>query len=112
MKFARAPELEAPGSEGNPGVKITAKAGKVPPCMDYYIGLCPAPCLLTKESIETHQNNVENLKRFLRGQMSEVVEDLRTKMMEKAKLLEFEEATKIKDQITAIGVLGERQIAR
>ncbi len=91
---------------------ITAKAGRTPPCMDYYIGLCPAPCLLTKETLGAHKENVEAMKKFLRGQMSEVVEGLKEKMLKRAKALEFEEAQKIKEQIESIGVLGERQVAR
>lgn len=50
----------------NSTVQITAKAGKTPPCMDYYIGICPAPCLLTKEALEEHRENIERLKKFLR----------------------------------------------
>lgn len=91
---------------------ITAKAGRTPPCMDYYIDLCPAPCLLKRETLDAHVENVEAMKKFLRGQMSEVVEGLREKMMAKAKALQFEEAQKIKEQIESIGVLGERQVAR
>lgn len=53
---------------------ITAKAGRTPPCMDYYIGLCPAPCLLEDATLTAHKDNVEAMKKFLRGQMSEVVE--------------------------------------
>lgn len=44
--------------------------------------------------------------------MSEVVENLRSKMMSHAKKLEFEEAEKVKVQVEAIGHLGEKQIAR
>ncbi len=91
---------------------ITAKAGKTPPCMDYYIGLCPAPCLLTDSSISEHAGSVESLKKFLRGQMSEVVNNLKAQMAERAQKLEFEEAGKIKSQLEAISVLAERQIAR
>ena len=106
MKFANS------NTESDSGVIITSKAGKTPPCIDYYIGLCPAPCLLTEESLTTHHNNVDGLKKFLRGQMSEVVTHLREQMMERASHQEFEEAGKIKSQLEAISVLAERQIAR
>jgi excinuclease ABC subunit C len=91
---------------------ILAKAGKVPPCMDYYIGLCPAPCLLEQDKIQAHSQNVEALKKFLRGQMGEVLTELRETMMKRAKDQQFEEAQKIKEQIEAIGMLGQKQIAR
>ena len=47
-------------------LEITDKAGRTPPCMDYYIGLCPAPCLLDEEKVSEHSENVERMKRFLR----------------------------------------------
>lgn len=96
----------------NKQVSILAKAGKTPPCMDYYIGLCPAPCLLESSKIETHQTNLDQMKKFLRGQMSEVIGELKEKMMTKAKNLEFEEAGKIKNQIESIEILGQKQVAR
>lgn len=80
--------------------------------MDYYIGLCPAPCVLEKEKLTAHATNVESLKKFLRGQMGEVIAELREKMMARAKVLEFEEAGKIKEQIEALEMLSERQVAR
>ncbi len=50
---------------GNSDVKIVSKAGRTPPCMDYYIGICPAPCLLKKECLDAHAENVGRLERFL-----------------------------------------------
>jgi excinuclease UvrABC nuclease subunit len=44
--------------------------------------------------------------------MSEVITELREKMMMRAKNLEFEEAGKIKSQIESIEILKHRQIAR
>lgn len=52
-------------SENAANVRITNKAGRTPPCMDYYIGICPAPCLLKKETLEEHSNNVAKLEKFL-----------------------------------------------
>ncbi len=46
-------------------VRITNKAGRTPPCMDYYIGICPAPCLLKKETLDEHSENVAKLEKFL-----------------------------------------------
>lgn len=50
---------------GNSDVKIVSKAGRTPPCMDYFIGICPAPCLLKKECLDAHAGNVAKLERFL-----------------------------------------------
>lgn len=93
-------------------IEITDRAGRGIPCMDYYIGICPAPCLLSEKNISEHNQNLKNLENFLNGQTHTVVENLRTKMLEYAKAQEFEKAQKIKEEIAAIEVLTERQIAR
>lgn len=80
--------------------------------MDYYIGICPAPCLLKQENLAEHAENVEKLSRFLAGERSEVIESLESEMKERAKNLEFEEAQKIKDRLAAVRALSEKQIAR
>lgn len=46
-------------------IALSDKAGKTIPCMDYYIGICPAPCLLEKEKIEKHNSNIDNVRLFL-----------------------------------------------
>lgn len=93
-------------------ITIWNKAGKSIPCLDYSIGLCPAPCLLEAENIKIYEENISSLKQFLSGKSLAVIENLRGKMQEKAKKLEFEEAQKIKLQIEQIEKLGTKQIAR
>lgn len=91
---------------------ITAKAGKVPPCLDYHIGLCPAPCLLTDKALNEHKENVERLKAFLKGKSQGLIENLTSKMNALAQEKRFEEAAKIRDQITSLQGLSEKQVAR
>ncbi len=80
--------------------------------MDYYIGLCPAPCLLQEKNLSEHTEHIESLKDFLRGNDTKIIQTLETKMHEHAKNLEFEDAAKIKSQIEAIRTLSEKQLAR
>lgn len=93
-------------------ISIGNRAGRSIPCLDYSIGLCPAPCLLVEEKIKTYGDNIVSLKQFLSGKSLAVIEELRRKMQEKAKKLEFEEAQKLKLQIEQIEKLGTKQIAR
>lgn len=93
-------------------ISIGNKAGRSIPCLDYSIGLCPAPCLLTPEKIQKYQENITSLKQFLSGKSLAVIEELRTRMQKRAKKLEFEEAQKLKLQIEQIEKLGTKQIAR
>lgn len=93
-------------------LSIGNKAGRSIPCLDYSIGLCPAPCLLEDQKIKIYGDNIASLKQFLSGKSLSVIEDLRTKMQEKARKLEFEEAQKIKLRLEQIEKLGTKQIAR
>lgn len=102
MKFAKIGE----------NLQITDKAGRGIPCMDYYIDICPAPCLLKDKNITEHEENIANFEKFLQGNTSEIIEGLKAKMMNFAKNLEFEKAAKMKEEIAAIETLGERQIVR
>lgn len=93
-------------------IEITDKAGRGIPCMDYYIGICPGPCLLDEKKITEHEENIKNFSKFLRGNTAEVMEILKSKMMFFAKNLEFEKAAKLKEEMAAIETLTEKQIAR
>ncbi len=73
-------------------IEIMDKAGRGIPCMDYYIGICPAPCLLQSQNIENHKQNIKNLENFLGGNTGEVIAMLTEKMMNFAKKQEFEKA--------------------
>jgi len=62
--------------------------------------------------MKIYEDNITSLKQFLSGKSLAVIENLRGKMQEKAKKLEFEEAQKIKLQIEQIEKLGTKQISR
>ena len=47
-------------------ITITDRAGRTPPCMDYYIGICPGPCLLDPNKIQEHTDNIDRMQAFLR----------------------------------------------
>ena len=91
---------------------ITDKAGKTIPCMDYYIGICPAPCMLDEAKIAKYTQNMNQAKAFLSGESSSVFADLENEMREKAKNQEFEKAQEIKMTIEALCGLHERQKVR
>ncbi len=94
------------------GISITDKAGKTAPCMDYYIWLCPAPCLLKEKNLDEHAENIAKLREFLEWKDGWLIRSLQEKMQEYAKNLEFEKAAKVKAEIEAINVLRQKQLAR
>lgn len=98
------------GDERN--IYITDKAGKTIPCMDYYIWICPWPCLLKEKNISDHSNNLQSARSFLSWNGGEVFGNLELQMRNKAKNLEFEDAQKIKDTISLLRSLYEKQSVR
>lgn len=96
----------------NEGLTITDKAGRGIPCIDYYIGLCPWPCLLKNENILLHEKNVDLLRNFLKGDIHKTIERLEVEMREKSKEMKFEEAAKIRDTLISLRNLHEKQNVR
>lgn len=80
--------------------------------MDYYIGLCPAPCMLHNTKIDEHSQHIDQVKLFLSGESGSVFSDLDSEMRERASNQEFEKAQEIKDTIVALKGLHERQSVR
>jgi excinuclease ABC subunit C len=86
----------------NTDIQITDKAGKTLPCMDYYIGLCPAPCMLHESKIDEHRDNIARVGAFLSGESSTVFSDLEDTMRQYASDHEFEKAQEVKETIIAL----------
>ena len=80
--------------------------------MDYYIGLCPAPCLLENEKLTTHAQHIDRVRSFLKGESATVFAELESEMYASAKELDFEKAQETKGLIEALHALHERQRVR
>ncbi len=77
-------------------------------CLDWHIGLCSAPCI-RKITDEEYRESVNEAILFLEGKRSKLLEDLKKKMEEYAKNLEFERAMVLRDEIKEIERILERQ---
>lgn len=78
------------------------------PCLNYHIKLCTAPCT-GKVKFADYNESVEQALAFLKGGSSNSVKDLTKKMEEAAENLEFERAARIRDKISAIKKMGDKQ---
>ena len=71
--------------------------GHYRPCLEYHIGNCKAPCD-GSISENDYRQMIQNIKRVIKGNIQEVLKDMKAQMMDHASRLEFEQAQVIKDK--------------
>jgi excinuclease ABC subunit C len=78
------------------------------PCLYAHIEKCAAPCVAAVERDE-YDSLVNELLLFLDGETAPVLDRLDKQMHEEADALEFERAARLRDQITSVRKVIERQ---
>ena len=78
------------------------------PCLEYHIKRCLAPCA-GKISPEDYQAMIKSVCLFLEGRSESVAQQITEQMEEAAENFEFELAAKLRDQLTAVAKIGEKQ---
>ena len=68
------------------------------PCMKHQIGLCGAPCA-GLQSHEEYMATVESIRRLLKGDFGDLLDDLKERMYALADEMRFEEAEAVKHKI-------------
>ena len=71
--------------------------GHYRPCLEYHVGNCKAPCDGSIDE-EEYRTMILNIKRVIKGNIHEVLKDMKAQMMNHASRLEFEQAQVIKDK--------------
>lgn len=78
-------------------------------CLYYHLGQCLAPCV-NDISPKVYEGMIHDIKHFLKGDgYKEVIRELEGYMNESAEKMEFERAAELRDQITAIKGVMEKQ---
>ena len=75
-------------------------------CLYYRLSLCPAPCA-GKISHRKYREIINNIVMFLDSRYEELLKHLAARMQEASLLQRFEEASKIRDQINALSIIGQ-----
>ncbi|MBN2880851.1 excinuclease ABC subunit C [Candidatus Woesearchaeota archaeon] len=83
--------------------KLPSKA-----CLRYHIGICSAPCI-TEISLQSYLEDVASAKKVLNGNTKELIVELTSKMKSFSNSGEFEQALKLRNQITALENLSSKQ---
>ena len=68
------------------------------PCMKHQIGLCGAPCA-GLQSKEEYLHTIDNIRRILKGDFGDILDDLKARMFSMSEQQRYEEAESIKRKI-------------
>lgn len=79
------------------------------PCLEYHIQRCWGPCAQGLVTEEAYARAAADVKAFLGGRRQELVRDLRERMLQSAEALEFEKAASLRDLMTTVTELTEKQ---
>lgn len=71
------------------------------PCLKYFMKMCPGPCTY-KEIFNDYNNQIEKVKKLLRGKEKEVLDLLKKDMEIAAENMEFEKAIALREQIKEV----------
>lgn len=74
------------------------EAGKYKVCLEYHLGNCKGPCEGLQTETDYHQN-IASIKEILKGNFKESLSQFKHQMKELAKVMEFEQAQRIKEKI-------------
>ena len=77
------------------------------PCLLHAIRRCTAPCA-DRIPKERYAADVDALRKFLSGKREELIADLRSRMTEASKRLDYERAAELRDQAKALEGLSKR----
>jgi len=87
--------------------KCETMKGKV--CLNYHIKQCAAPCE-EKIGSAAYREIVSEVRLFLEGRKSELIQALSEKMAKASRDERFEEAVRYRDRIEALGALAKNKI--
>jgi excinuclease ABC subunit C len=92
-----------------PSCKVDLTRYHPRPCLQYYIKRCLGPCVRELTTPEIYTEAVRDVKLFLEGRQTDLVKSLRERMTEAAAAQEFERAAKVRDLISTVEQLQEKQ---
>jgi len=77
-------------------------------CIRYDIGICSAPCI-NRITREEYFADIKKAELILKGKTREVIKDLEKNMQKYSQKQNFEEALKVREQISSLEYLKEKQ---
>jgi excinuclease ABC subunit C len=92
-----------------PSCKVDLTRFHPKPCLQYHIHRCLGPCVEGLTTIEEFSGAVRDVKLFLEGRHTDLVRGLRTRMDAAAEEMRFEEAASLRDLLSTVEEIEQRQ---
>jgi excinuclease ABC subunit C len=92
-----------------PSCKVDLSRRHAQPCLQYHIHRCLGPCVEGLTTVEEHAAAVKNARLFLDGRLRDLTGELRARMEQAAEELRFEEAASLRDLVSTVEEIEQRQ---
>src|SRR6266404_2032034 len=92
-----------------PSCKVDLTRFHPKPCLQYHIHRCLGPCVQGLTTDEAYAGAVRDVRSFLEGRHSDLARELRARMEAAAEATRFEEAASLRDLISTVEEMEERQ---
>lgn len=92
-----------------PSCKVDLSRRHAQPCLQYHIHRCLGPCVEGLTTLEEHAAAVKNARLFLDGRLRDLTGELRVRMEQAAAELRFEEAASLRDLVSTVEEIEQRQ---
>jgi excinuclease ABC subunit C len=92
-----------------PSCKVDLTRYHPKPCLEYHIHRCYGPCVQGLVTDETYATAVRDVRHFLEGRHSDLARDLRHRMAAASQEMRFEEAASLRDLLSTVEEIEERQ---
>ncbi len=79
------------------------------PCLQYYIHRCLGPCVQELTTPEAYKQAVNDVRLFLEGRHADLSRSLHARMQEAAVAQEYERAAKLRDLISTVEQVSDKQ---
>jgi excinuclease ABC subunit C len=92
-----------------PSCKVDLTRYHPKPCLQYHIHRCLGPCVQGLTTDEAYAGAVKNVKLFLEGRHADLAAGLRKRMQQASHETRFEEAAALRDLLSTVEEMEERQ---
>jgi len=92
-----------------PSCKVDLTRHHPKPCLQYHIHRCLGPCVEGLTTDDAYAGAVKNVKLFLEGRHADLAAGLRERMQEASDEMRFEEAASLRDLVSTVEEMEERQ---